>query len=370
MSRADLVEKLEALRKQVHELRAPPSANRLPKTDALYRETERLAKLGHWEWDEVADRCIYCSEELARLHGVSVAELLDRATSLEADLEWVHPDDRQRYRAMSDELLEYRGDLEIEYRLLQPDGTYLEVREVQTPVLDEHGALVRSIGFVQDMTERKRAELAIRQSQEETADAQERLMHAIDACPEGFAWYDADDRLVAFNKKYQEIYAESADLIRAGAKFEDIIRGGAERGQYPEAAGQVETWVANRLEQYRGGIDAFEQPLPGGRWVQISERRLPDGGVVGIRADITKLKQTEEALRDSEARFKGLFEVGLVGIAVLSPSGEFQQVNKAYCRFVGYDEADLIGQHFSNVIHPDDLEAVTERLRQLLDGEV
>jgi len=55
----------------------------LKKTDELFKRSERLAKLGHWEWDEVEDRCIFCSDEMARLHGISASEYLRRAGTFE-----------------------------------------------------------------------------------------------------------------------------------------------------------------------------------------------------------------------------------------------------------------------------------------------
>jgi PAS domain S-box-containing protein len=137
----------------------------LRRSEALYRETEHLAKLGNWEWDEIEDRCTYCSEELARLHGVSVAEYMRRTVSMDADLEWVHPSDRDRITRIAKDARDRQTGFDIEYRLLRDDGTALEVREVAVPVQDETGALVRSVGFVQDISERRQAEQALRQSE-------------------------------------------------------------------------------------------------------------------------------------------------------------------------------------------------------------
>jgi signal transduction histidine kinase/sensor domain CHASE-containing protein len=129
--------------------------------------------------------------------------------------------------------------------------------------------------------------------------AEKQLAEAIDSLEDAFALYDANDRLLMCNRKYREFYAESADVIEPGARFEDIIRHGLESGQYVEAVGREEEWLRTRLAAHADPPDApVEQLLPDGRWVRVVERRTESGNVVGFRVDISQLK---EALRRSEA---------------------------------------------------------------------
>jgi signal transduction histidine kinase/CheY-like chemotaxis protein/HPt (histidine-containing phosphotransfer) domain-containing protein len=148
-----------------------------------------------------------------------------------------------------------------------------------------------------EITELKQREAAL-------VEAREQLVSSIEAISEGFALYDADDRLVLCNSKYREIYALSADLFVPGTRFEDLIRAGAQRGQYAEAAGRVEAFVAERLAAHRNPTGAIEQKLGDGRWLRVTERKMRNGGTVGIRADITELKQRETALSESEAQLR------------------------------------------------------------------
>jgi diguanylate cyclase (GGDEF)-like protein len=99
------------------------------------------------------------------------------------------------------------------------------------------------------------------------------------------------------NERYREIYALSADLMVPGARFEDILRGGIARGQYPAAAGKEEEFIQMRLAAHRKGKAPIQQELPDGRWIQVVERCTRDGGVVGFRTDITELKEREFALQ-------------------------------------------------------------------------
>ena len=126
--------------------------------------------------------------------------------------------------------------------------------------------------------------------------AERRLVEAVDALPDGLVFYDDEDRLVLCNQRYREIYAESADLIVPGARFEDIIRGGVRRGQYPEAAGREEDFVKERVRIHQNPGDPIEQELPGDRWLRIQEGKTTDGGLIGFRFDITTIKRQEREL--------------------------------------------------------------------------
>ncbi|MCY0152847.1 diguanylate cyclase [Hoeflea alexandrii] len=118
----------------------------------------------------------------------------------------------------------------------------------------------------------------------------------MESLPNGFVLYDKDDRLVICNERYREIYAESAKYIVPGASFEEIIRNGVENGQYPDAIGNEEAWIAERLEMHQNPGEPIEQHLPGDTWLRVQERRTSEGGLVGFRFDITELKRQEREL--------------------------------------------------------------------------
>jgi len=131
-----------------------------------------------------------------------------------------------------------------------------------------------------------------------------RLNDAIDSMSEGFILFDRNDSFVLCNQKYREMFAASADLLTPGRTFEDILREGAERGQYAAATGRVDEWVAESLAHHRNPADRFVHQVGDGRWVQVCERRTLDGGYVGVRTDVTDLKQQEVALKDREDQLR------------------------------------------------------------------
>jgi signal transduction histidine kinase/DNA-binding response OmpR family regulator len=127
-----------------------------------------------------------------------------------------------------------------------------------------------------------------------------RLQDAIEALPEGFALYDTDDRLVLFNQTYVQLYSDSAPAIRPGVKFEELIRYGADRDQYPEALAHpdgVEAWVRERVDSHLSPSDPIEQKLTGGRWLRIQETKTQNNEIVGFRVDISWQKRVSESLQ-------------------------------------------------------------------------
>jgi len=124
------------------------------------------------------------------------------------------------------------------------------------------------------------------------------LENALESMTDGFVMYDANDRLVICNQRYREIYARSAEYIQEGALFDDIIRGGLANGQYPQFVGDADVFMAELKAWRRSNNAPLDRLLPDGRWILITERLTPDGGTVGIRTDITAIKQ---AMREVEA---------------------------------------------------------------------
>jgi prevent-host-death family protein len=144
---------------------------RRTQTEEIQRENEerlrqatRLAKLGHCVWDAVADKCIYCSEEHARIHGLSVEEYIARSSGLAGGFALTHPEDRERYRKACGALRQGRG-FDMEYRVISPDGDIRHVREIAEPVFDDRGTVVQEHVTMQDITDMKQAEAQLRQAQ-------------------------------------------------------------------------------------------------------------------------------------------------------------------------------------------------------------
>ena len=176
-----------------------------------------------------------------------------------------------------------------QFERVRPDGRFLEIRGAPMP----HGGFVTTYA---DVSARRRAEAGVQRSSE-------LLRGAIDAIDEAFVLFDPDDRVLFCNDKCRLLYATSADLIVPGRTFEEILRAGAERGQYPDAVGRVDVWLAERMALRRSGGATLITRLDDGRVLRVIDRRMPDGHTVGFRVDITaQVRATEAAEQASQAK--------------------------------------------------------------------
>ena len=188
--------------------------------------------------------------------------------------------------------------------------------------------------------------------------AHERLREAIDMLPHGLVFLDSEGRYILWNKKYADIYKRSADLFKPGAKLTDTLRIGVARGDYPEAIGHEEEWIAGRVRKLFNPIGPHEQYLADGRCIMIEERRTTDGGVIGLRVDITDMKQREES-------FRLLFEGNPVPMIVYDRERHtILSINEAAISHYGYTRQQFLCM---NLRHIHDCDTY-EELKQIDHG--
>lgn len=178
------------------------------------------------------------------------------------------------------------------------------------------------IGIVQDISEStalsERARLA-----------ETNLLDAIEFLEDGFVIYDADDRLVVCNRRYKEIYPLSAHAMVPGATFTEILKAGLEAGEYADAIGHEEEWLAERLERHRRSEIDIDQRLADGRWLRIAERKTADGSRIGLRIDITRIKQNAEDLAERAESIRAILDTVVDAIVTIDSSGTILSFNPA-----------------------------------------
>lgn len=306
---------------------------------------QRVAQVGYWEFD-VASQGISWSEMNFRNWGLEPAPVPPTYDEL---LQKLPPDDRdrltQRLATAIAEGLPYQVDL----RPIHPDGSvhYLDARG--EPIFDHQGRVVKLVGVSMDITDRKQVELALQESET-------RFRQLAEAVQEGFFVYDTETAHYAYvNSAYWEI--RGIDPVAAPG---------------PDSEAQ---WIAcihpddrdriiaalGRERQGENFDQEYRYIIPGGELRWLRSKAFPlfnEAGqvvrVVGTVENTTESKRTEEALRQSEARFRSAFDDAPYGISLVTTTGQFVLANAYYCTLLGYTESELLTLTFKDITHPDD----------------
>jgi PAS domain S-box-containing protein len=196
----------------------------LRRSEACLAEGQRLSRTGSWAWSPVTLQPLYWSEEMFRIYGLDPQDGLPTA---ETFWQRIHPEDRDRFRELQMHVAQRSLDYEHDHRIVLPDGTVKHIHAVGHPVRDEAGKLVEYIGTAMDVTERKRAEEALRRSEAYLAEGQ-RLAHMGSwawnpATLENLYWSEEMFRIFDINPQnglptaetfWQRVHPEDLDHVR------------------------------------------------------------------------------------------------------------------------------------------------------------
>ncbi len=209
---------------------------------------------------------------------------------------------------------------------------------------DFHKLLIEQAVYLAAIAiEHTRFKQNLRESEQESHHLRVQLAEAIESLTDGFALYDAEDRLVMCNSQFREIYQESADLLQPGQRFEDHIRISAYRGQVAEAVGREEEWVQERVKQHQNPEGSYRQRRGNGRWLLISEQKTVEGGIAGVRTDITHQVLFEEELRASFNLIESIRKLLSQYITDSNPDKVFEDLLQTLLRTSG-SEYGFIGE--------------------------
>lgn len=364
----------------------------LRESEEKYRNLFELANDLIFIIDATTHRLLNANWNAARQLGYTRKELLDLSLN---DIE--APMETPRRQAILQKLQD-DGSIIYEHTLRRKDGSQMPV-EISTQVI-EYGNRLAFQSFGRDITRRQEVELELR-----TSEARYRAI--VEGQTELICRFVPGGKLTFVNSAYCRYFGQSPEAL-IGQSFMPLI--------------PVQDW--QHVQQQLSHIDqgnplvTFEHRviLPTGeiRWQQWSHHALFDeqNNLIECQAvgrDITERKQVEhvlqqlneeletrvqqrttelihanaqlqdeinqrrqveEALRDSEARFRAIFQQAAVGITQVDSSGHFLQVNQRFCDILGYTEAELVGRTFHEITHPDDAKADQAYIAQIVAGQM
>ena len=170
----------------------------------------------------------------------------------------------------------------------------------QTAIVLEAQIRARTLALERTLADLEQSYHHAARAQEQAETARLRLLASIESISEGFALFDADDRLVLFNQRYLTFWPGMADRIHTDMLFAEIVHLAIQHKCVLDAYRDPEGWIDRRLQQHADSHGPSVHALSDGRWMQVNEKRTRDGGIVGVYTDITSLKRAETQQREAE----------------------------------------------------------------------
>jgi PAS domain S-box-containing protein len=270
----------------------------------------------------------------------------------------VHPDDGERFFSSMKESAAKLKPWNLEFRVVTESGMEKWISGRASVRKAENGDVIWD-GLLLNITQRKRAEEELLAAKDAAAEAEARMMDAIENISEGFALFDADNRLLLYNGKYKELYGYSDTDVEPGVTLAQLIQMDFDRGTVRDSG--AKKMLRRRTHFFGKTEETFEEPLADGRWVQIRDRRTSAGGTVSIHADITERKRAEEALRlakdaaaEAEARMMDAIESVSEGFSLFDADDRLVLCNGKYKELYGYSDANVKpGVSFAQLLQMD-----------------
>ena len=288
-------------------------------SEARLNEAQRVAHIGSWELDIIANR-LWWSDEVFRIFEIDPTRF---GASYEAFLDIVHPEDRQFVDRSYTESLASRTPYSIEHRLLLPDGRVKHVHERCETFYDTAGKPIRSLGTAQDITERKQAEEALHISEE-------RFNLAVRGSNTGIWDWDLRTNKTYFSPLWKSMLGyEEHELLGEFSEWEERLH----PDDRERSLATVQAYLDGTTPQYelehrlRHKDGSYRWILA--RGVSISDAEGKPYRMAGSHIDITEQKQTQEALAHRERQLRTVLHALPVGVWFTDTTGKVRLANPA-----------------------------------------
>ena len=331
------------------------------RAEEALRESEewlRLAiqtgKMYAYEWD-VTTGVLVRSPEYASVLGATEPRTLTHNQVLEK----VHPDDRPKLLAAVASHSPQKPTAEVTYRLLLPGKSPVWVKSSGRAFFDGEGRMLRVVGIVADITDQKLAEESLRASEERLRLAQKVA---------GIGTFERNIRtgVNTWTAEMESMYGLApGGFTQTRTAFENLVHTG-DRAEVVKLVDRALKTGEPTSGEWRVIWPDGSVHWITGRWQLLMDESGEPSRVVGVNMDVTERKRAEEALRESEEKFRNVFRDAGVGMVIVSPEGRFLAANKAFCDSLGYTEEELLEKTVKSLTFPEDWPAFSKKLREAL----
>ena len=294
------------------------------------------------------------------LFGVKRDAILGRQVR---DLYPRNPEIAERHALKDRDLWEGGGAQSYEIPIVTPDGRRRDTIYYKAVF---PGGMV---GAILDVTARRIAENALRQSEE-------RFRAVVDSASEGMLVYDRRLMVVSANRSAERILGLPVSELVGKPGFTSLLPCIREDGS-PLGEEDRPTRITVRTSRPQTGrVIGVKRPDSTVTWLSVNTsflRRIDETehyGLVSTISDITAQHDAERRLRESERRFRRTFELAASGIAHIGMDRRFIRVNRRLCEILGYPEQELLGLTGRQISHPDDLDIINQQRPRLYAGEI
>lgn len=329
----------------------------LQESERLLRETQAIARLGSyildipngiWQSSAILDDILGIDEKFLR--------------SVTGWIDIVHPDWRETmYKYLTDNVVKQHGRFDIEYKIIRKsDGLERWVHGLGELEFDEHNQPIKMIGTIRDITVRKLAEDALK-------DSYSLLEGTLESTVDGILVVDHNGRIQRFNNRFLEMW-KIPKYILDSRNDKEALNFVLSQLKYPDK------FVDKVNELYKDtmaeSIDLLE--FSDGRvFERYSRPQLTGNNAVGrvwSFRDITDKKIAEEALIESEKKFRSLFETSIEGILASNSDQKVVLVNPRMSELTGYSVEELMSMNFTQLVPPDEMEIHSAKIEDRKKG--
>ncbi|WP_163381276.1 PAS domain S-box protein [Cyclobacterium sp. SYSU L10401] len=342
--------------------------SQLKASEERLKAATSIAKLGYWRLELDANTLSWTDE----VYRIWNRNRPDFDLSYAHFFETIHPDDQESFEKAQHSAFAGEKELNFVHRIIMPDQRVKWVHELGRLVRDKQGKPIAFEGTVQDITEQKEVELRLIRTSEQLSESEKRFRITQEISPDGFTIFhplrDNKGEVIDFiwvfeNQAIAGINGTDPNAV-VGKRLLDLFPSHQETALFSSYIHVANTGESRILEEVYVG-EIISVPT----WLRLVIVAMGEDIAI-LTQNITERKMAEVAVRESEAKFRTIFEIASLGIAQVNPAnGQIILVNSYYESITGYQTKELLQMNFLELTHPEDREKDWKAFSRAARGE-